>query len=132
MAESVHTMMRACDIGLFLALALLCCLSVGCAARVEETAASPDGKVVAEVLQSQSAGATDANATYVQLRERGGASADHVLEGTYYGATVTIAWLDSNTLLVRCATCGSDSVTRLQKEKWRDISIHYDIGGGNR
>jgi hypothetical protein len=122
-------MKRAGEVGLVSWMVLLCCMSSSCSATVEQVATSPDGKVAAEVLQGNSAGATDANSTYVELRERGSSTSDHVLEGMYYGARVTVSWIDSRTLLVQCDACGSDSVTRLQEEKWRDISIRFEMRG---
>ena len=105
----------------------LTCLLLGCA-KLQQSSTSPDGKVIAEVLQSRSATATDANATYIKLHDREHATPDSVLEGTYYDATITISWLDSKTLVVKCDKC-TDDETRLQEKQWHGILIQYHMHG---
>jgi hypothetical protein len=103
----------------------LICLLLGCA-RLQQTVTSPDGKMIAEILQSQSAAATDANTTYIKLRDKGGSAPDSVLEGTYYDAKIRISWVDSKTLTVECDKC-ADYQTRIQEQNWHGISIQYQM-----
>lgn len=95
----------------------------GCT-KLQQTATSPAGKVVADVLQSRSAAATDANATYIKLHDKEHPTPDSVLEGTYYDAAITISWADSKTLVVECDKCTTDE-TRLRENQWHSVVIQY-------
>jgi hypothetical protein len=87
---------------------------------------SPDGHTTAEVDVSEWGGATEAAHTGVRLRSRFNPFKHYVFVGLDYGAKVTVSWIDSRNLLIKCQNCDK-LTTKTEEHKWHDITIHYEI-----
>jgi hypothetical protein len=98
---------------------------------------SPDWKNIVEVREYHQSSATSTDLITVELRTRANPFRRTVLGGLDYGADLSVKWIDSRNLLVRCTKCGSFNVRDdtygsilyvLEKETtWHDVSIHYSI-----
>lgn len=65
--------------------------------------------------------------TYVMVYEKNGSSKHIIFGGLNDGAEITVSWIDSKNLKVACGNC-SDLTRKVKDEdKWRNISIHYDL-----
>jgi hypothetical protein len=93
------------------ALIVLAAIVVGAAAllyarmfagRTLQYAISPDVQNVAECREYEESSATTANLITVELRGRYDPIRHTVMSGLDYGAQVSITWLDSRRLLIRC------------------------------
>jgi hypothetical protein len=102
---------------------------------VRQYQVSPDGKNIAEVREYHQSSATSTDLTTVELRTRLNPFRHTVLGGLDYGDDLSVSWIDSGNLLVRCTKCASFDVRNdmygsilyvLQKEtRWHDVSVHY-------
>lgn len=98
---------------------------------------SPDGKKIAELREYHQSSATSTDLATVEVRTRLNPFRRTVLAGLDYGADLSVTWIDSRNLLVRCTKCGGFDVRSdmygsvlyvLRKEtEWRGVSIHYSI-----
>ena len=96
--------------------------------RILQRLPSPDNSVIAEVDKDGSdAAATDTFYTGVALRTRRNPIRYYVFGGLDYGANITVSWLDSNNLLIKCEQCSKLNGGNMKKYTWRKIVIHYDI-----
>lgn len=99
------------------------------AGHVQETAESPEQNLVAEVRLYNFGFATDAPDTAVQLRTRLNPLRHTIFFALNYGGSVTVSWLDSHTLMVRCQNAKNLSIYK-KLPAWNDVSIRYiDIDG---
>lgn len=110
-----------------LALLSVCGFLTSCSPRVLQIVTSPDGSIVAEVRETDSAGATDANSTWVVLETNDRSKQDHILEGTYYEGRIRVSWVGPRNLLIACENCPTSSITRLQEKEWNGVSVRYDL-----
>jgi hypothetical protein len=95
---------------------------------------SPDGHVIAEVNESDSAWATDVNYVCVLLRTKFNPLRHCVFGGGDEGARLSISWIDSKNLLIKCEDCSMNPLifSKLtppytKEDRWHEIAIHYDI-----
>jgi hypothetical protein len=94
---------------------------------------SPDGRVIAEVNLLETS-AAEANELRVLLRTKSNPLRHCVFGGGDYGARLSISWIDSKNLLVKCEDCSMNPLifSKLKppytkEDRWHDIAIHYDI-----
>jgi hypothetical protein len=85
--------------------------------EVRQREVSPDGKNIAECIEY-------ADLSTVQLRTRLNPFRRVVISGLY-DAGLSVVWIDSRNLLVRCQRCGELSIVGKKKAAWHNISIHY-------
>jgi hypothetical protein len=95
---------------------------------------SPGGRAVARTHWSGGAGATDANYVCVSLRTWYSPLWHCVFGGLDYGTELSISWLDSKHLLVRCGGCNKDPQFSLKlgpplirENQWRDVTVRYEF-----
>lgn len=96
---------------------------------------SPDAKKIAQVREYDQSSATTTNLISVELRTKFNPFRHTVLAGLDYGAEISVTWVDSRNLLVRCIkcssfdvkcdSCGSALYVVGKDTKWRDVSIQY-------
>ena len=84
---------------------------------VRQTETSPDGRNVAECREY-------GDQSTVQLRSRF-SPFRHTVLSSLYDAGLTVTWVDSRNLLVRCKRCRELFVIGDKETQWHDISIHY-------
>jgi hypothetical protein len=87
--------------------------------RIRKSETSPDGKNVAECTEY-------GDQSTVQLRSRF-SPFRHTVLSSLYDAGLTVTWIDSRNLLVRCQRCGEMSVIGATETQWHDISIQYAV-----
>lgn len=95
---------------------------------------SPDGRVIAEVSSSDDAPAIDLNYLCVLLRSRFDPLRRCVFGGGDLGARLSVSWIDSKNLLIKCEDCSMNPLINsklappyTKESRWHDIAIHYDI-----
>jgi hypothetical protein len=97
-------------------------------------AKSPDGRATGYVKTRVAGGATEAAYTFVSLQDHGDFFAHTLFGGANYGAKVSVSWLDSRNLLVKCQDCfqlgrGEVGAADLLECSWHETSVHYDFVG---
>jgi hypothetical protein len=93
---------------------------------IQQRVSSPDGQAVAEQILLRPLTTLDTVQTTVQLRTKLNPFRHTVFAGLNYGAEVTISWIDSRNLLVKCVKCTNLNVLR-REDNWRYVTIHYEI-----
>jgi hypothetical protein len=87
---------------------------------------SPDQRAIAESRTYDFTAATDAAQSSVELRRQWTPFRYTVFFGLNYGAEVTISWIDSRNLRIKCRSCAKlQQYTR--ESQWHDVVIHYDL-----
>jgi hypothetical protein len=93
--------------------------------RTLQREVSPNGKVIAEVIVSDSAGATDVNTLDVSLKNELNPIRHYVFGGLDYGAQVTVSWIDNDRLLIKCQHCENLHGGDIFERKWHDVMVCY-------
>ncbi len=98
---------------------------------------SPDGRVVAEVVEDLQSSATSTDYVSVELTRPGEVwkAESFVFGGDDYGGKVSLRWLNANNLLITCTGCKEGpngempTTTALHisnlEQRWQDVSIWY-------
>jgi hypothetical protein len=84
------------------------------------------GDVIAEVVNSGTAAATDVNYLGVTLKTRFDPIRHYVFAGSNYGADIRIAWLGDHMLLIRCEHCEKLEGGNILERRWHQVIICYD------
>lgn len=97
---------------------------------------SPDGREIAEWIETGESSATTTSLTSVALRTKSNPIRHIVFSGLDYGGRIHIQWIDPENLLVTCDGCkmpdhitqGATNISILRKQtNWGNVSIHYVI-----
>jgi hypothetical protein len=89
---------------------------------------SPDTKYIAEYrFYEQGGGATATNLKGVEIRTQLNPFRHTIIDALDYGADLTIQWIDSRNLLIKCPNSGGKMDFYGHETKWHDVTIHYDL-----
>jgi hypothetical protein len=103
------------------------------AGKILQYQASPDQQNIAEWRIYEESSATTTDLSAIELKTRFWPFRHTVLSGLDYGAKISVDWVNSTTLVIRCANCGGFEVKCdncalyiVRKEtKWHNVLIHY-------
>jgi len=116
---------------------VICGLTAYCSVFHGETRqrlTSPDGHVIAQVNASGIVSNFSSAYLCVELGTRFTPFWHCVFGGLDYGAHLSVSWIDSKNLLIKCEDCSMNPLifSKLtppytKEDRWHEIAIHYDI-----
>ena len=103
---------------------LVACLRIF-SGHVLQRVSNSTGSLYAEVIDDDSAAATDVNYLAVGLKSRFNPIRHYVFGGSNYGAQIRLAWINDRVLLIRCEHCEELKGGNLLERKWHQVTICY-------
>lgn len=94
--------------------------------RVLQRVPSPDDQFIAEVSEFRALSALDADYLTVELKKKWNPFGHGISGGLDYGAEISVSWIDSKTLVVRCTKCEKLGQS-YREDRWGDISVRYIV-----